>query len=107
MYEAADGNIPACIEPAAFCLHFARKHLDSLLKKCYDMACTSHGEVSERFKELVLKTSDSSRAKGSNPFLSATFFFVRYHNFIGKTAGHHLLFCVYGEVLKLVTRRPC
>ncbi len=29
------------------------------------------GEVSERFMELVLKTSDSNRAKGSNPFLSA------------------------------------
>ena len=32
-----------------------------------------HGEMSERFMELVLKTSDSSRAKGSNPFLSANF----------------------------------
>ena len=35
--------------------------------------CVTDGEVSERFKELVLKTSDSKRAKGSNPFLSATF----------------------------------
>ena len=33
----------------------------------------AYGEVSERFMELVLKTSDSSRAKGSNPFLSANF----------------------------------
>ena len=29
------------------------------------------GEVSERFMELVLKTSDSMRAAGSNPALSA------------------------------------
>ena len=32
------------------------------------------GEVSERFMELVLKTSDSMRAAGSNPALSAIIF---------------------------------
>ena len=30
------------------------------------------GEMSERFKELVLKTSDPKRAVGSNPTLSAS-----------------------------------
>lgn len=34
----------------------------------------ANGEVSERFKELVLKTSDSNRAVGSNPTLSAITF---------------------------------
>ena len=33
-----------------------------------------YGEVSERFMELVLKTSDSMRAAGSNPALSAILF---------------------------------
>ena len=32
------------------------------------------GEMSERFKEPVLKTGDSKRAVGSNPTLSALFF---------------------------------
>ena len=41
--------------------------------KWYDSVRHLNGEVSERFMELVLKTSDSSRAKGSNPFLSANF----------------------------------
>ena len=31
----------------------------------------TYGEMSERFKELVLKTSDPKRAVGSNPTLSA------------------------------------
>jgi hypothetical protein len=31
----------------------------------------TYGEMSERFKELVLKTSDTSSAVGSNPTLSA------------------------------------
>ncbi len=35
--------------------------------------CFSLGEMSERFKELVLKTSDPKRAVGSNPTLSATY----------------------------------
>lgn len=33
----------------------------------------TYGEMSERFKELVLKTSDPKRAVGSNPTLSASF----------------------------------
>ena len=32
------------------------------------------GEMSERFKEPVLKTGDSKRAVGSNPTLSVLFF---------------------------------
>ena len=32
----------------------------------------TYGEMSERFKELVLKTSDPKRAVGSNPTLSAS-----------------------------------
>gem|GEM_PF-6702763 len=36
------------------------------------MSNRRYGEVSERFKELVLKTSDTCKGtKGSNPFLSA------------------------------------
>ncbi len=34
----------------------------------------TYGEMSERFKELVLKTSDPKRAVGSNPTLSASSF---------------------------------
>ena len=37
----------------------------------YQGTILSRGEVSERFKEPVLKTGDSSRAMGSNPILSA------------------------------------
>ena len=51
------------------------------------------GEVSEWFKELVLKTSDPARDRGfeSHPFR-------QYYIYIIVTDG---------EVLKLVTRRPC
>ena len=51
--------------------------------------------MSERFKELVLKTSDPKRAVGSNPTLSASIVSIEVISI------HH------GEVLKLVKRRPC
>lgn len=41
-----------------------------------------YGEVSERFKELVLKTSDSLRAVGSNPTLSAKTPSKQFYNYI-------------------------
>ena len=31
---------------------------------CYNTKCVGHGGVSERFKELVLKTSDPARDRG-------------------------------------------
>ena len=40
--------------------------------------------MSEWFKEPVLKTGDSSRAVGSNPTLSATFFGIGYIVLRGK-----------------------
>ena len=53
----------------------------------------SHGEVSEWFKELVLKTSDAKaprvRISASPPF------FILIH------------FFKFGEVLKRPKRRPC
>ena len=40
------------------------------MRVCEMLSC---GEMSEWFKEPVLKTGDSSRAVGSNPTLSAIF----------------------------------
>ncbi len=50
------------------------------------------GEMSERFKEPVLKTGDPKRAVGSNPTLSATHLpYIRFD---------------HGEVLKLAEEAP-
>ena len=51
---------------------------------------TNFGEVSERFMELVLKTSDSERGRGfeSHPL-------------------RHIMNSVFGEVLKWLKRTVC
>ena len=43
---------------------FCKKQLTSTPSLCYYNVRRLIGEVSERFKELVLKTSDSSRSQG-------------------------------------------
>ena len=55
-----------------------------------------HGEMSEWFKELVLKTSDPARDRG---FESHSLRHIL--NYTTLTGRFH------GVVLKLVTRRPC
>jgi hypothetical protein len=47
------------------------KKLDRTAFVCYNLFCLLSGEVSERFKELVLKTSDASSTVSSNLTLSA------------------------------------
>ena len=51
--------------------------VDKLKKHWYNYYCWSHrknGEMSERFKEPVLKTGDVRASVGSNPTLSSTLF---------------------------------
>ena len=57
----------------------------------------TYGEMSERFKELVLKTSDPKRAVGSNPTLSARYLLI----WLSFTVTR------FGDVPKLVKGLPC
>ena len=63
------------------------------------------GEVSERFKEPVLKTGDSKEPRVRIPSSPPHFFpdNFRDRNRLLTTPG----FVIFGVVLKLVTRRPC
>ena len=56
-----------------------------------------HGEMSEWFKELVLKTSDPARDRGFESH-SLRHIFVEQNRFYERC---------HGVVLKLVTRLPC
>ena len=60
-------------------------HLTNLMDNAKIMCVDLHGEVSERFKELVLKTSDSKeprvRIPSSPPLL--------FYNLIGYIGCHH------------------
>ena len=63
-----------------------------------------HGEVSEWFKELVLKTSD---AKAPRVRISASPPLFYFNTFEGCMAHSTAATALHGEVLKRPKRRPC
>lgn len=84
---------------------FYYKRIDTVLRICYYIKalnnCSIVGEVSEWFKELVLKTSDSARGRGfeSHPLR-------HFYKFNCIQLNSNIYFD-FGEVLKRSKRRPC
>ena len=77
--------------------------LDRFAFVCYNLFCLLSGEVSERFKELVLKTSDASSTVSSNLTLSA----IACLYCGGKGLQFYRIYIRFGEILKRSKRSPC
>ena len=70
---------------------------------------TSYGEVSEWFKEPVLKTGDAAMHRGFESHSLRHSVSHKEHGslMIKLDSGLAQVTTQYAEVLKLVTRRPC
>ena len=76
-----------------------KKVIDSAREKCYNyFRWLRHGEMAERFKALVLKTSDTERYRGFESLSLRQLFFTEEQ---GHRTVHH------GEVPKWPKGLPC